>query len=230
MLVWMDRELQAETDFDICEERKLAISMRSKMYKEQGQTFDAVIEALGSKSPASPAIFFVDGPGGSGKSFLFEALLHHVRGQAKVGIACAWSGLAAALLPGGRTVTSRFGLPVPLPESDVQPAVKAAQAKGRLLKAAELIVWDEVSMTPKGAVEAADVCLKDICQNDLPFGGKVVVDQGFLMQEMDRRPRQSPNDTGLRLAHAVRSIRKIITAKQILFSQSACQISRDSTC
>ena len=75
MLVWMDRELQAETDFDVCEERKLAISMRSKMYKEQGQTFDAVIEALDSRSPA---IFFVDGPGGSGKSFLFEALLHHV--------------------------------------------------------------------------------------------------------------------------------------------------------
>ena len=211
MLVWMDRELQAETDFDVCEERKLAISMRSKMYKEQGQTFDAVMEALDSRSPA---IFFVDGPGGSGKSFLFEALLHHVRGQTKVAIACAWSGLAAALLPGGRTVTSRFGLPVPLPECDVQPAVKAAQAKGRLLKAAELIVWDEVSMTPKGAVEAADVCLKDICQNDLPFGGKVVVDQGFLMQEMDRRPRQSPNDTGLRLAHAVTSIRKIITANK----------------
>ena len=172
----MNRELRAEIDFEVSDERTKATSMRAMMNKEQGQAFDGVIAALESQSSA---MFFIDGPGGSGKSFLFEALLHHVRGRGEVGIACAWSGLAATLLPGGRTVSSRFGLPVPLPENDVQFRVTAAQAKGRLLKVARIIVWDEVSMTPSEAVEAADVCLQDICQNGSPFGGKIVVYQGL---------------------------------------------------
>ena len=110
----MDRELRAEVDFDAETERAEGAAMRSKMYEEQAKAFDVIVAAVES---GEPAIFFVDGPGGSGKSFLFEALLHYVRGQSQVGIACAWSGLAASLLPGGRTVSSRFSLPVPLPEN-----------------------------------------------------------------------------------------------------------------
>ena len=184
--VWMDRELRAEIDFDTAAESAKGNTMREKMNLEQGLAFDAIASALQTETPA---LFFVDGPGGSGKSFLFEGLLHTFRGQGEVGIACAWSGLAAALLPGGRTASSRFGLPVPLPENSVQYGVTAAQAKGRLLKAAKLIVWDEVSMAPLGALEAADACLRDICDNDLPFGGKVVVFGGDFRQVLPVVPR-----------------------------------------
>ena len=184
--VWMNRDLQAEIAFDQPAEQAKAAEMRSLMYPEQAAAFDEVRAAVDA---GAGGIYFVDGPGGTGKSFLFEALLHHVRGEGKIGVACAWSGLAASLLPGGRTASARFGLPVPLPEESVQFGVTAGQAKGRLLQASHLLIWDEVSMAPREAVEAADACLRDICGNELPFGGKVVFFGGDFRQVLPVIPR-----------------------------------------
>ena len=59
-------------------------------------------------------LFFIDGPGGTGKTFLYELLLAQVRSQGEVALAVASSGLAALLLPGGRTAHSRFRIPIPI--------------------------------------------------------------------------------------------------------------------
>ena len=124
--VWLDAHVRAEMAFDWKEEQEKAIEMREKMYEAQAQAFDVITEAVRS---GRPAIFFVDGPGGSGKSFLFEAIIRYVRGLRKLPLACAWSGIAASLLPNGRTVSSRFGLPVPLPEENARSYLKAQELK-----------------------------------------------------------------------------------------------------
>lgn len=59
-------------------------------------------------------LFFVDGPGGTGKTFVYSLLLDTVRSQGDIAIAVASSGLAALLMPGGRTSHSRFGIPIPI--------------------------------------------------------------------------------------------------------------------
>lgn len=59
-------------------------------------------------------MFFVDGLGGTRKTFLYKLLLSHVRSQGKIALAVASSGLAALLLPGGRTAHSRFAIPIPI--------------------------------------------------------------------------------------------------------------------
>lgn len=130
---FLDRELIAETKHDKPEERAEAEKMIGLLYAEQKEAFTETNKLLDSDGEG---LVFVDGPGGSGKSFLFEALVHHCRSRGEMAVACAWSGLAASQLPGGRTACSRFGLPVPLPESDVQCSVSATTAKGKLLKAA----------------------------------------------------------------------------------------------
>ncbi|KAL7212076.1 hypothetical protein ACSBR2_014860 [Camellia fascicularis] len=58
------------------------------------------------------AIFFVDGPGGIGKTYLYCALLASIRSQGRIAIATTTSGIAATLLPGGRTTHSRFKIPL----------------------------------------------------------------------------------------------------------------------
>ena len=88
----------------------------SKMYAQQGQAYDAIVQAVRDQTPAA---FFIDGPGGAGKTYLYNALLRFVRGERWIGLACAWSGIAATLLDMGRTCHSRFGLPVPLPPLSV---------------------------------------------------------------------------------------------------------------
>ncbi|OWY96667.1 Helitron helicase [Phytophthora megakarya] len=53
---------------------------------------------------------------GTGKSFLLEQMLAHVRLQKKVAIAVASSGIAATLLTGGHTAYSTFRIPLKLSE------------------------------------------------------------------------------------------------------------------
>lgn len=55
-------------------------------------------------------LFFIDGPG---KTFLYELLLADVCSRGQVALAVLSTGLAALLLPGGRTAHSRFGIPIP---------------------------------------------------------------------------------------------------------------------
>ncbi|GAA0178760.1 hypothetical protein LIER_29880 [Lithospermum erythrorhizon] len=52
--------------------------------------------------------FFIDGPGGTGKTYLYKALLTNIRKYGKIAIAVASSGIAATGLPGERTAHSRF--------------------------------------------------------------------------------------------------------------------------
>ena len=60
--------------------------------------------------------FFVDGPGGMGKTFLYRALLAKLRSQDKLVVAIATSEVAASIMPGRRTVHSRFKLPLTVEE------------------------------------------------------------------------------------------------------------------
>ena len=53
-------------------------------------------------------IFFVNGPGGTRKTFLYRTILATLRKAGHIAIPTATSGIAATLLPGGRTVHSRF--------------------------------------------------------------------------------------------------------------------------
>ena len=57
-----------------------------------------------------------DAPGGTGKTFLAEVILAHVRKNGNVAVACAMSGIAATLLSLGTTCHKRFGVPVPCTE------------------------------------------------------------------------------------------------------------------
>jgi ATP-dependent DNA helicase PIF1 len=61
-------------------------------------------------------LFFVDGPGGTGKTFLYRALLAKLRSQDKLVVATTTSEVTTAIMPGGRTTHSRFKIPLTLEE------------------------------------------------------------------------------------------------------------------
>ena len=77
------------------------------------------------------------GPGGAGKTFLYAALLHYVHGKVERALACAWSGIAAVLLQGGRTCHSRFGFTVPLADQSI---ITAQQYRAEDLRRGSLIL------------------------------------------------------------------------------------------
>src|SRR4051812_43165763 len=54
-----------------------------------------------------------------------------------------------------------------------------------LLRAVDLIIWDEVLMQSRFAHEALDRTMRDICDDDeRPFGGKTVVFGGDFQQTL----------------------------------------------
>ena len=112
-------------------------------------------------------IYFVDDPGGTGKTFLINLLLSKVRGQQSVAIAAASSGIAAMLLPNGRTAHALFNLPLDLAKTDqASCTISHASSKAKVLEKAKLIVWDECPMAYKLGLESLDRTLQDIKQNE----------------------------------------------------------------
>jgi ATP-dependent DNA helicase PIF1 len=61
-------------------------------------------------------LFFVDGPGGTGNTFLYRALLAKLHSQDKLVVATATSRVAVAIMPGGMTTHSCFKIPLTLQE------------------------------------------------------------------------------------------------------------------
>ena len=197
--LFQNRDLLRERAYDAATERQKADSKRACMYEAQAQAYE---EVLGYIDSSQPACMFIDGPGGTGKTYLYEALLHAVRGRGEIAIACAWSGIAAILLPGGRTCHSRFGLPVPLPRDSVTSSIAAQSSRAEVLRQARLIVWDEAPMAPKEALEAADSLLRDLMNTDERFGGKVIVLGGDFRQVLPVMPHCSREDI---VFHSIRA-------------------------
>ena len=156
-------------------------------------------------------IFFVDGPGGTGKTYMYKALLAKVRSMGQIAIATATSGIAASIMPGGRTAHSRFKIPIKLNDNSMCGFTKQS-GTAKLLKQASLIIWDEVAMTKRQAVETLDRSLQDIMECSLPFGGKVVVfgeDFRQVLPVVTRGTRAQITDATLLRSYLWEKIRKI---------------------
>ncbi len=144
--------------------------------------------------------FFVDGLGGTGKTFVYSCLLITVRAQGRVAIVVASSGIAALLLDGGRTAHSRFKIPVQGLNSTSTCYISRDSKLAKLLQAAALIVWDEAVMMHRHVFEAVNRSLQDIMAvinptfKFLPFGGLVVVFGGDFRQILPVVPRGTRGD------------------------------------
>jgi hypothetical protein len=155
------------------------VALEGSLNNEQRAAFDEIISAIDS---TQGRVFFVDGPGGTGKTYLYKALLVKIRSQNKIAVATATSGIAASILPGGRTAHSRFKIPLTI-EDDTFCSFTKQSGIAKLLRTTSLILWDEASMTKRQAVEALDNSLHDIMdRHELPFGGKTIVFGGDFRQ------------------------------------------------
>ena len=183
-----------ETNRDYCrdltEERKIIVSdedikLAESLNAEQMEGFKEILDHVMTNRGK---VFFIDGPGGIGKTYLYRALFARVRSTDRIAIAMATSGIAASIMPGGRTAHSRFKIPIKIADNSVCNFTKQS-GTAALLREASLIIWDEVAMTRRESVETLDRSLQDITGCDLPFGGKVIVFGGDFRQVLPVVPR-----------------------------------------
>ena len=115
-------------------------------------------------------LFFLDAPGGTGKSFVLNLLLAKFRASNRIIIAVASSGIAATVLAGGRTVHSVLKLPLDIDKKD-QPMcnIKRGTSTAALLQRCDAIVWDESTMSHRKSLEAVERTLRDVRNSEHIF-------------------------------------------------------------
>ncbi|GFR90167.1 ATP-dependent DNA helicase PIF4-like [Elysia marginata] len=119
------------------------------------------MKAVFSNALDKQRLFFIDGPGGCGKTFLYNTILSYVRGKQLEAIAVASSGIAAELLDGGRTAHSKVKIPIPIEDHSTCKISRKSELGGQL-KNARLIVWDEAPMMDRRVFECVSRTLCDL--------------------------------------------------------------------
>ena len=133
--------------------------------------------------------FFVYIYGGTGKTFLWATLLNFIRSQGKIALAVASSGIAALLLPGGRTPHSCFKIPLDIWEN-FMCSIKKSTHLSELIHQTSLIIWNEAPVNHRHCFKAIDRTLRDILSDinpnaqDTQFGGITVVLGGDFRQTL----------------------------------------------
>jgi len=158
--------------FEEAEQRKLMFNA------DQQAAFDEIMSAIESKSGQC---FFLHGPGGTGKTFVYNTLCCALRAQGKIVICVASSGIAALILMGGRTSHFRLKIPIEIHEKSTC-SIKKNSFEAELMRRADLLIYDEVTMQHRHCQEAVDRTLRDIHGNNNLFGGITVVFGGDFQQ------------------------------------------------
>jgi len=140
---------------------------------EQRGVYDTIRSAVARKKGG---VFFLNAPGGTGKSFVLSTLLADLRSRGHVAVACATSGIAATIYELGHTVHSAFRLPTDeslLASMGTLFGPNTRQAG--LMTMARLVIIDEAVMLRKDYLELIDRTMRDIeADGDSPFGGRCV--------------------------------------------------------
>ncbi|KAF2892009.1 hypothetical protein ILUMI_14164, partial [Ignelater luminosus] len=187
-----NREFERERQ---CDTTALSESVQSKvplLNQQQKTAYDTIIKAV---NDGNGGIFFIDAPGGTGKTFLISLILDTIRAQSQIALAVASSGIAATLLEGGRTAHSALKLPLNL-QTIEEPTcnITKTSAMAKVLQNCKIIIWDECTMAHKRALEALDRTLRDLRSNQIIFGGAMILLAGDFRQTLPVIPRSTPAD------------------------------------
>ncbi len=162
---------------------------------------------------------FLTGVAGSGKSFLIRSYL---RDTSRRDFPILASTGAAAVLIGGRTFHSFFGLGIM--EGGVDKTVATALKDRRVVKRLKKIaafVLDEVSMIPGSALRAAETISRLAREDERPWGGIRVIAVGDFAQLPPVSQRSAERDWAFRDEAWQRSEFCPVFLKSIMRSQDA---------
>ena len=171
------------------------------MNPDQKRAFDAIYNNVMNPKPNSSNCFFINGPGGTGKTFIYQTLCQRLMEETENAtsfVCVAFTGIAASLLPYGRTAHSAFKFKInksytcphkcpankirKCPQKVVQRRDDLKESDRELLCDAKLIIWDEISMVPKWMLKEVDDLFREITMNPYWFGGKTFVVGGDFRQ------------------------------------------------
>ena len=159
-------EAQIETDNDgnLQEKRLLGQIMLSKLNEGQRAAFNEIMASIEDVNNMHPRLFFLDGPGGTGKTFLYNTLITVLQGQGKSVVAVASTGIAATLLTEGTTYHSKYKLYPPITET-TRSKIEENSYSSHVIREASLNISDEATMKLNYALDGINHLFKMVAKN-----------------------------------------------------------------
>jgi hypothetical protein len=112
----MNRLIEEELSYDIDKLEEQANTLYACLNSEQRNAFHIIIKNVLDNIGG---FYFISGYGGTGQTYLWNAIVSYLRARKKIVLTVASSGVASLLLPNGRTAHSRFKIPLDIDESSV---------------------------------------------------------------------------------------------------------------
>jgi hypothetical protein len=168
-----------QLNYDRDHERTSAEQRILQLNAEQLHAHNRVVSSV---ETCAGQVFFLNGPGGTGKTFVYNTICNTIRSKGWIVLCVASSGIASLLLRGGRTAHSMFKIPLKPDDHSYCPITKQGNLAD-LIRATRLIIWDEITMQHRYAAETVDRTCRDLRNTpDRPFGGITVVFGGDFQQ------------------------------------------------
>ncbi|KAG1063636.1 hypothetical protein G6F42_027168 [Rhizopus arrhizus] len=69
---------QEQTRYNPVDLANEVLNYEARMNPDQRQIYDTILHSIDNPGPDAPTCFFIDGPGGTGKTYLYHAILTKV--------------------------------------------------------------------------------------------------------------------------------------------------------
>ncbi|KAK0427394.1 hypothetical protein QR680_010208 [Steinernema hermaphroditum] len=163
--------------------RERAKDHESKLNDEQKDVFNAILRER--SNIYGNRLFFLNGSGGCGKTFLYRALYYALKASGHNVLCTAHTGVAATLLPNGATVHRSFGIPITA-EEQMESQISLETTKAEELSKVDVILWDEATMSDRRVYNCVDRLLRALHEenSEEPFGGVMIIAGGDWKQTL----------------------------------------------
>jgi ATP-dependent DNA helicase PIF1 len=170
--------------------------MNARMNTDQKRISETLIESLKNLDDINlPKCFFLDAPGGTGKTFTLNTFISYVLALKIPTIVTGYSGVASNLLINGRTCHSQFKFPLNQDTKDCNTGnLKAREKLGKQLFEAKVIIIDEGPMLSRKLLELLHYDCIQLYKTfnklgledsySTPFAGKVIIIAGDFRQTL----------------------------------------------
>lgn len=180
---WSDtvhnRLISQQMNYDSHFEANTAHQLMSSLNLDQKHAFEKIWVSIIQKQGK---IFFIDGYGGCGKTYLYQTICHAVRAEGIIILCVASTGLACLLLPGGQTAHSMFKIPIDTLSGTSICNISKESLRADLLRMADAVIYDECLMTHRHCFEALDRTFRDLRNCSRLFGGLTMIFGGDFQQ------------------------------------------------
>ena len=133
--------------------------MQTKLNLNQLQAFNQIITII--KVDSTTAHFYLQGPKGMKKIFLYKTLCHHYQNQKKQIVCVVFTKITTFFLPDGRTSHSAFGIFIEHDENSTS-VIKKNNNRNRYFTQIDLIIWNEIIMQHKHCFEITNKLFKNL--------------------------------------------------------------------